>query len=379
MKNRLSLLAGFLLLFALPVTLGAGTDGEAQYMGWLLIGGWDASTDGAPDVVSEYEPNEGGVDLGVGVVSRRDNGETLLKARLRDSDDYDLRFKFDVGRSVRSKTALTALIHRLQHEDLEHFDTATNHGRLAWHTDHNPADVYGIDYRLLEHRTEFQPRATGKLTLHVGYRQQEREGTVQSTTISHCDSCHVVSQSRPIDEETTDVSFGGKVAWQGGQIGFSANSREFSTDPTAISLLYDDALHPELRLPLFDNRLQFDSAEGPQAVDRRSDTSKDTYRIDGTFNDVGGFTVAAQGVWSATENDYSQRESEYSGYLLSAARRFDNQWNLRWRGARLHHRYRRLLRRCGRTVGRSRSAGGEDVSGDLRFHPRLPRSFSGQS
>ena len=129
------------------------------------------------------------------------------------------------GGSRRHTTADIGLPHRLGHQPLDHFPTATNHGRLTWHTDFDPTGVYEIDYSALEHRTEFQNRSSGNLIVGVNYRRLEREGIEQSTTISHCDSCHVVSQARPIDEVTTDMGLDATVFWGANSLKASFLSR----------------------------------------------------------------------------------------------------------------------------------------------------------
>ena len=331
--NRPTALRFLCAVFAVALIPGmvAAQDGDSVE-GSAEVGAWGASTSGLPDLVTEYEPDEGGPDLKLDLESAMDWGQLDLAAAIRSGEDYDLSLDFDVNRSLRSETAVTALLHRLVHESLDVFDAATVHGRVVEGDDRAPGQIYEIDYRLLEHRTEFQPRNASNLTLGFGLRHQEREGMRQSTTISHCDSCHVVSQNRPIDETTDDASFDAQVAWDKGRVGLSFTSREYEMDPTSISLLFDDALHPELRLPLFDNRLQYDSAEGPQPVDRVPDISKQIYRVDGDFPDVGGFYLAAEGVWSTTENDFTGLAADYAGYLVNAVRSFKENWRFRWSG-----------------------------------------------
>ncbi len=331
MSRTLTRFQILLLVLALPAALGAQQDDGATTQGTFELGGWDASTSDSPDLVTEYEPDDGGPDLSLSLDSLQDWGMLELDAQVRHEDDQDYALRFDVHRWLRSETLLNSVLHRLGHESIAHFAAVTNHGRITRHTDLAPDQVYEIDYRLLEHRTELQPRRLGALTLAVGYRQQEREGMRQSTTVSHCDSCHVVSQNRPIDEQTSDGSLEAQVAWGANQLRASVTQRELEDDPAFITLLFDDALHPELRLPLFDNRLQYDSAEGPQPVDGRPDISKDIYRIDGTFGDVGGFVVTAEGVWSQTQNEFMDLEADYAGFLVTAARNFKSSWSLRWR------------------------------------------------
>ena len=134
MKAKFQVLFAVLLVVILPTSLLAQEDSEAT--GSVEIGLWDASTSGSPDVVSEYEANEGGPDLELEISSESEKGAVEVSFDFRDRDDYDLALDFDAaGRSIRSETAMTGLIHRLQHESLAHFAAATAHGRLTRHDD----------------------------------------------------------------------------------------------------------------------------------------------------------------------------------------------------------------------------------------------------
>ena len=263
MRKHTSLLFATVLLAG--ATAGAQTAPGATG-GRVEIGVWDASIDGSPNQAAEYEPIDGGPDLKLQLSSANDGGALELLAEVRDDDDAVLSLAFDAGRSLRSWTDYTALVHRLGFRDLEHFTAATDHGRVTLHTDLAPGQRYALDYTLLEHRTEYQPRGLDAVTVAVGYRRQERAGVRQQTNISHCDSCHVINQARPVDESTTDARLEAQLAWAGGQVTVSLVNRELEDAASPVTLLYDDALHPELRLPVFDNRLRYDSAEGPQRV-----------------------------------------------------------------------------------------------------------------
>ena len=95
---------------------------------------------------------------------------------------------------------------------------------------------------------------------------------------------------------------------------------------------FQDALHPELQLPLFDNRLQYDSDVGIVPADLWPDSDKDKTRLDLVFNKVLGFAVTANGVWTTTENRYTGLKMDYNGYMLTAAKRWKSGLRLRWRG-----------------------------------------------
>ncbi|MGD2115147.1 MAG: GSU2204 family outer membrane beta-barrel protein, partial [Acidobacteriota bacterium] len=152
----LGLVAVALALLALPAVQANAEDTETTTEGTVELGAWDASDDGSPDVVTEYEPNDGGPDAAVEIESRGTGGSFALDARVRDDDDFDLGIDFDVRRMVRSQTRYTGLPHRLVHDDIDNLAAVTDHGRVVRETDLDPAAVYGIDYELLEHRTELQ-------------------------------------------------------------------------------------------------------------------------------------------------------------------------------------------------------------------------------
>jgi len=294
----------------------------------IEIGGWASDTDGSLDVVSEYEPDEGGPQVGVDLEAVRDWGFLLLDGIWRNEDDQKLDLRFDVGRMVRSKTSYVKLPHRLLHDPLTNLATATNHGRIVQHTDLDPGSEYGIRYSSIAHRTELQMPGAERLTWALDVRNQEREGVLQHLTVSHCDTCHVISQDRPLDQRNTDVGLEGRYNWNNASLRVSYTFRELTQDPAILTLLFDDALQPELRVPIFDNRLQWDSAQGPQPIAGAPDIDKQIARIDLQLPKG----VSAGGVWSVTENRFTDLASEFTGVTVAAGHAFPNRVSLRWRG-----------------------------------------------
>lgn len=297
----------------------------------LELGVWDASVDGNPNTVAEYEDTDGGFAAELRAELHRAAGSLLLTSHVRGSDEQRHDLTFDVQRFVRSHTAYTTYGHRLGHDPLETLQAATRHGRVVRGTDTDPGREYGFDYSLLEHRTELQLPGLPALTLAFDFRDQQREGVVQHLTISHCDGCHVTGQSRPLAEKTQDIGGEARVAFRGGLVKASYNQRQLTQDVPSIALLYDNALQPELLTPIFDNRVQYDSAQGPLPVDLRPDIKKDTLRLQAALADLGGFAVNAGGVWTSSTNEYSNLDSDYAGYLLNLARPLGERGNLRWR------------------------------------------------
>jgi hypothetical protein len=155
---------------------------------------------------------------------------------------------------------------------------------------------------------------------------------MQAYTTSHCDTCHIKSQAHNVDETTTDAKLEAIVAWEKAEFRGSMTSRELRQGTSSVNVTFDDALHPELQLPVFDNRLQYDSDVGVVPADLWPDIDKDIGRLDFRWGSANGLAITANGVWSETENRYTGYKANYAGYVATVAKRFTNNLRLRWRG-----------------------------------------------
>lgn len=319
-----------LSLAALPLVSIAADDDTTH--GKVVIGGWDSSADGSPDMVSEYEPEDGSAILGLFLKSHGEKGSIHISALSKHEDDTAIEIGFDVNRTVRSHTSHNTLLHRFGHDPMHNLEATSFNGKVVRHTDLDPNQDYEISYKVLDHWTEFQFPGMSALTLAVGYREQSRSGHMQAYTNNHCDNCHIVSRSHPVNEDTTDGTLAADFAWKGGSLRASITSRELRQGFSSVTHLYDDALHPEKQKPVFDNRLQYDSAEGPMPADLWPDIDKDIMKVNLALTNVGGFVVNGGAVFSETENRYTGLKSDYNGYVVNAARRWNSGWRLRWRG-----------------------------------------------
>ncbi|MCP4896906.1 MAG: hypothetical protein GY906_08010 [bacterium] len=319
-----------LTLATVPLMVSAGEGEDTE--GKVVFGGWGANTSESQDMVSEYQPTDGSAVVGLFLKSHGEVGAFEIQSLYRHEDDTDLEVDFDIKRMVRSHTSYSTLLHRFGHDPMHNLEGASFNGKAVRHSDLDPDQEYGLQYRVLDHWTEFQFPQLSVLTLGVGYREQKRSGHMQAYTNNHCDNCHIVSRSHPIREKTTDGTLSADVAWKGGSLTASATSRRLRQDYSSVTHLYDDALHPEKQKPLFDNRLQYDSKEGPMAADFWPDIDKDIMKLNIALANVGGFVVNGGAVWTQTENRYTGLKSDYNGYILNAAKRWKSGWGLRWRG-----------------------------------------------
>ena len=119
-----------------------------------------------------------------------------------------------------------------------------------------------MNYSVFEDRTEFQFPGFRPLTLAVEFREQKRSGHTQAFTTNHCDNCHIKSQSHRRDQTTTDGTLEASIGWKNGVVRARYTDRQLREDHPYVTGTFDKNLHPEQQLPLFDNRMQYDSDVG---------------------------------------------------------------------------------------------------------------------
>lgn len=332
MKNpKRALLAAALAGLLVPQALLRAEDPPKTTSGTFGLGGYGTSVDGSPDKAMEYEPTDSFLPWTLLVSSHEAWGSLVLSSEGKGNNDQKHKLSFDLQRAVRVTGEYDKFGHRLPHDPMTNLTAAVADGKYVWNTDLAPGTNYSISYSKLASRAEIQLPSLSTATLALTYREQQRKGHAQLMALSHCESCHVTSQSRAVDEKTRDAGADLLLAFRGGALRVGYNHRELTNgDPYAL-LTYDRALHPVAHTPVFDNRLQYDATEGPQQVDYRPDTRKNSGTIDFSLDDLAGFSLNGAGVLSHTQNRYAGLEAKYAGGAVALARNFDSGLRLRWR------------------------------------------------
>jgi hypothetical protein len=320
------------LLAALPLAAAAQEEATESTAGSIEIGARYVDVNESPDKAAEFLSTDKGPVATIDLSTFGDWGSLQFDFEYLADNEMSGNLDFDASRMVRSHNSYTMFEHRFGHDPMENLEATSTNGKVVRHTDFSPNAEYGIDYSVFHDRTEFQLPGLNALTLAVEYRNQQRSGHMQAYTTSHCDTCHIKSQAHKVDETTEDAKLEAKVAWNRGEIRGSMTSRQLRQGTNSVIVTFDDALHPEQQLPLFDNRLQYDSDVGPVPADLWPDIDKDIGRLDFRWGTDNGFAITANGVWSETENRYTGYKADYTGYVVNLAKRFTNSLRLRWRG-----------------------------------------------
>jgi hypothetical protein len=326
-----ALLAATLAGLLAPTAPLRAEDPPKTTSGTFELGGYGTSVDGTPDKAMEYEPTGNFAPWKLLLSSHEFWGSIFLSSEANGTDSQKHRLSFDVQRAVRVKGEYDRVPHSLPHDPMTNLTAAVSDGKYVWNTDTAPGTNYQVSYSNLGGRAEVQLPSLSAATLGLNYREQRRTGHAQLMTLSHCESCHVTSQSRSVDEKTRDAGADLLMAFKGGALRVGYNHRELTNGDPYAQLTYDRALHPVQHTPIFDNRLQFDATEGPQKVDYRPDTRKNTGTLDFSIQDLAGFALNGVGVVSQTENRYAGLEASYAGGAIALARNWESGLRLRWR------------------------------------------------
>ncbi len=322
------------LLAALPYAVAA-QEGDAttnQTTGSIELGGVWTDVDGSPDKAAEFFSTDKGPVGKVNFDTFQDWGNLDFKFNYRASDENSGHLNFDIKRMVRSHNTYNNFPHRLGHDPMANLESTSTNSKVVQNTDFSPNQDYTVEYAVFHDRTEFQFPSLSALTLAVEYRDQKRSGHTQAFTTSHCDTCHVKSQSHQREQSTTDATLEALVGWGRASIRGRFTSRELTERYNSVDVNFDKNLHPELQTPVFDNRMQYDSDVGVIPADLKPNIDKDTARLDFRWASKNGLAITANGVWAETTNISSGNQADYSGYVATIAKRFKSNLKLRWRG-----------------------------------------------
>jgi hypothetical protein len=321
------------LLAALPLAVAADDgDTTVETEGFVEVGALFTDVEDSPDMAAEYYTIEDGPTGKIKLNTYQNWGALETKFKYAARDQHKGYLDFDVKRMVRSHNTYVRHPHRLGHDPMTNLVSTSRNGKVVRTTDFSPDQDYLLDYSVFQDRTELQFPGFRPLTLAVEFREQNRNGHTQAFTTNHCDNCHIKSQAHRRDQQTTDGTLEAAVAWKSGVVRARYTDRSLTEAHPSVYGEFDNNLHPELQVPVFDNRMQYDDDVGVVPADLKPEIDKNTTRLDFRWASKNGLAVTANGVWSSTESTNTGNKADYSGYVATATKRFKNNLRLRWRG-----------------------------------------------
>ncbi|PLX98874.1 MAG: hypothetical protein C0623_11070 [Desulfuromonas sp.] len=330
-QSKIWLLLAALLTFLVPATVWAE---EADFSGSFEAGVSALSISDSDDVkrVNEYptireddgiqgygkvklEAAKGGVAADLDLNYQGGNSRTDIQSQ---------ELNLDLNRLIRIHSESETMEHWGDHDTLDYLNatmkgsgtttnTATDKQPAIASDDLTPEEDFMIIRREMKNEADIALPQLPGVTLHVGYRTEEREGTEQAITLSKCAACHVVGESKQINEKTEDLTAGLTGKFGGLTIEYDYLNRLFEEQAAAPTYRVDVANAPDLPYPTgnFDGRLLYDYPD-ELAYNETPDSQKQSHSAKVRVDMVNGSELVGSYVYAEAKSDKAGDPDIYS-------------------------------------------------------------------
>ena len=197
--------------------------------------------------------------------------------------------------------------HQLDHDLMENLSASAG-GPKTSHEDLSMGEDYMIKYSKYKSATVLKLPFLSGTQLDLNYSNQKRKGHRQSSSISHCAGCHVVSKTREINEETEDFKIGITKKFDWISVAYDYFHREFNENSDTPESAYDDPKHPANGKVWFDDRVSYGDETLP--YDLVPSMEKNTHTIKTRVELPVDTVLFTSYVHSSVENKNSDLEIE---------------------------------------------------------------------
>lgn len=220
-----------IVLCILPygVALAEDTLQKGEYSFDASIGYNYADVDGYRGKVGEYEYLHSSVEGSFNFEGTMEKQYLDLWGKYKNKNDQEYLINFDASRIFQSETSYDRFIHYLDNDPLVNqdfyttFDQASNHSIII--EDLNSENII---------RIPFIPN----VKLKADFRQLNRRGHRQATTVSHCTECHVTSKGQRVNQTTEYADLGAEVKIKGLTLNYDYLERSFNESGNAPMAYY---------------------------------------------------------------------------------------------------------------------------------------------
>lgn len=258
-----------------------------------------------------------------------DNGIFLFSGHQTTIDDQAFGFSYWTGPHFRIQASYNEFVHNKIHDPLSNL-AGVSDVKVQRHTDLNPYSEYGIVYSETNARIDYSAHGYEDLKFFASFRDQAREGWKQARAQSKCASCHVVGMDRRVDQKTRDGQVGINLTVKNFRLAVSHLQREFNENGVTPTFTYENAQHPSLLTPVFEDRIQYDDDDGPLPFDQIPDVKKfqNNLRLDVNWSS-GNFLASLAN--ANVENETTNNEFDYNAYLAGIKQKLSQKTTLKLR------------------------------------------------
>jgi len=337
---------------------------EAGLTGSVEVGAAGMSVTDEVNKVNEYNSTRDDNGLNPYMRTNFSGGDKDIHvgvdAEIMGDDAQSVDLDLDAKRIFRMDGSYQEFNHWLSHDQLNYMDATMKSQKQTFTpiggSAPNPANDAGSanpsvlaqdlvadeDFLIIHKELELEGKVVipsmPNVTLKTGFRQEEREGTEQEFSMSHCSACHIEGNAKDIDETTTDITLGATGRFGMLTVDYEFMTRDFDDDSDGMTNVYLVGGKPDQDLTAASkfqgDRLLFDETNGYVPFSQTPDSEKDSHTLKGRY-DLSNDTVLSAGyiyadIESNKKDDVgvtlskSTLETEYDSYSMRASTRFNN-------------------------------------------------------
>jgi len=175
---------------------------EVDYSFDASIGYHHANVNGYRGKVGEYEVLDPGMEGKFNLKAYTRSNYLDLAGEVKDEDDQHYMMDFDFNRIFQTETSYTRYRHHLDHDPLSNQD---------FFTDFDAGKSNGITREEIISKNTLRIPFIPNLKIKADFRQLNKRGHRQATTVGKCAQCHVTSRNKRVNQTTEDVKVGAEM------------------------------------------------------------------------------------------------------------------------------------------------------------------------
>ena len=177
-----------------------------------------ANVDGYRGKVGEYEYLHSSVEGSFDFQGNAQRQYLDLWGNYKNKNDQQYLFDLDVSRIFQSETTYSRFIHYLDNDPLTNQD---------FYTDFEQGTNHSIIVQNIKSENTFRIPFIPNLKLNADFRQLNRRGHKQTTTVSHCTECHVTSKGKRVNQTTEYADLGAELTIKGVTFNYDYKQKSF--------------------------------------------------------------------------------------------------------------------------------------------------------
>jgi len=224
--NKTAFICAFFLALIIVISIpsynGIRAEGlleEVDYSFDARIGYHYADVNGYRGKVGEYEVLDPGMEGAFNLRATIPGKYFDLGGEILDEDDQRYMMDLDVNRIFQMETSYNRYTHYLDHVSLSNQD---------FYTDFDAGENNAIRVEEIKSANVIRIPSIPNFKVKADFRQLNKRGHWQVTTVSKCDQCHVTSANKRIDQTTEDFKIGAEMTLGPITLDYTHLQRNFS-------------------------------------------------------------------------------------------------------------------------------------------------------